>query len=476
MISILTTNIFYGEDHIHSIIKCLSQQTYKDFEWVYIDGHYNKNKMLVENLCQEYNIKDYIHAPSCKAEHVGRTYHWELYNNALLLSNNDLFLRVGIHRWIHPTVIEIAAEKYYNENIFIELPHIESSYDQYGDDINSHLSPSFGSEIETLCSTAGMFSFTKNQMIDINGNNEAALLIYRFEDAELNARLEHARGIRSVRVDNAMFRFKHNKLPKNVIPALEGRNTLSCGGDGCLKNYSASPNHHSEIFNFHNVITSRMFTYRNFDWVACDCCGTISPINFNEYLDYLKKYPISFGPVGVDGKIGRNLKILRDDIDNLNSIEDKIELLQNSHTMAKYLIDINITDEKIKFIKTIKSFCDDNNIFLINNIKNKKNIINIIKNNNQVFILEILEDIYDDLNDIFDNVSNDNIIYISMRHSGDGCRYRSIKWWDEYISSNENIYSDAEASNNLRRIIGDNYNKYLNCFFCIKKRQNLWHF
>ena len=140
MISILTTNIFYGDSHIISLAKCLSQQTYQDFEWVFLDGHFNKNRLLLEKLCKDYNIKNYLHAPLCKAEHVGRTFHWEIYNNALLLSSHDLFLRVGVHRWMHPEIIKLAVD-YYNDGIFIDLPHQTISYDKYGDDINNYLNP-----------------------------------------------------------------------------------------------------------------------------------------------------------------------------------------------------------------------------------------------------------------------------------------------------------------------------------------------
>lgn len=490
MISVITTNIFPNKEVLDLSAKCLSMQTCQDYQWVFLDGHYLKNKKYFEDLCLKYKIKNYIHGPLCKANHVGRLFHWEVYNNSLLLCDYDLILRFGTYRWLDKNAIENVI---YNaqKGIYLDFPHNTINLKDFNN--NDLLNPSYNNEIRDFmqCS-AGMFSYSKSRLLEMNGNNEASTLLVHHEDSDLNSRWTHIRGIKSKKVNNAMFRFEHEKSPVNVLSILEEGNSLSCKKEGCLASY---PNTFHLAFN--PPVQNTIFKYRDFDWIKCECCGTVSPIDADEYLEYLKIYDDPFGPVGVDGRVGRNLIILNNYLSKIKNNNDKFDLLKSSHTEDKFLKDenkkINILDLRNEFKEKIKEYCNNNDIKFIDrdllsnqHIQDRKLnekvefkifkylLPHIKKYEKNIFIFELLQDVDDilDLNSIFENVNSENI-YISMKHSkypNISKFYKEIEWWDEYISNNKNIYSDAELSNEIRINIDTKYINYLNCFFCIKKR------
>jgi hypothetical protein len=339
MISILTTNVFPGQDHIIMAAKCLSTQTCQDFEWVFLDGHYNKNKDLISSLCDEYKIKRYIHAPLCKAEHIGRRFHWEIYNNALLLASNDLFLRFGVYRWIHSSVIENAVNSYYQNKIFIDLSHktldLKSEY-LYSDPNyiveDLHLEPFATNQRNLMVCSSGMFCYTKSKMLMMNGNDEAAILIVHCEDADLNSRWSNCGHTKNITYNNSMIRFEHHKSTNDIIPLLEGKNTYCCGANNCLIHYPFS-------FNLDNnpPVQNPKFEYKGFTWIKCDCCGTVAPVNADSYLSHTRNNKITYASVGVDGRVGRDINILNKDINKINNINEKFNILLESHTNLKYL-------------------------------------------------------------------------------------------------------------------------------------------
>jgi hypothetical protein len=319
----------------------LHNQTFKDFEWIFVDGHYKTNKDLVEKLCSDYKI-NVIHVPMCGAIHIPRKYHWELYNNALLLSTNDLFLRFGIYRWMHQDVIGLAVEMA-NKNIYLNL-------EQKTDTTDYSVLETKTRHIEKRMSTqCGMFSFSKEKMLDMNGNNEAACLLRHYEDIELNNRWNRYNSkLESLWLSNALIRINHIKEYENQIINLNSK--FPCKSKNCLM-----PENDSIIRDKNgNVMDSWLqfelglikenpnwikFDYRDFTWVKCPNCETIAPINSQQYFNYLDSYKSPMASIGVDDRVGRNLLILNDDIKKLNSLQSKIDLLKSSHTNKRYLED-----------------------------------------------------------------------------------------------------------------------------------------
>ena len=488
MISILTTNVFPGNEHLKLFIQCLSTQTFQDFEWIFLDGHYYKNRKLISELSKKYNLKDVKHYPMCGATHIGRRFHWEILNNSLLLAKNDLFLRMGAYRWFHSKAIELAVENY-SKGVFVDFSHTIKDISEFIniEDISNRLNPKIGYLRGMMMSESGMFSCSRDVMLQMNGNDEVATTMVHHEDADLNSRWIHMKDLKSVNISNAMFRIEHNKSSEVILPQLEQNNSYCCGKKFCLLNY---PN----IFDldFNPPTQHHKFEYRGFQWKYCPECGAIAPLNSDEYLEYLKKCGNPISPIGVLNKVGRDIRILNEDLQKLNSIQEKLELLTNSHNNKRYLVDTEIikyfqNENKQKFIRKIRTLLNRKNIIMIDktfiysilekNINKKspydnndiEETINFILNQediskyNELFVFELIQ-YFDKLDDFFKLAFNKfKKIYVSMITNNGN--YKSIQEWDDYISRSDLFYSDAEESNLFRKQIDDN--NFLNCFFCL---------
>jgi len=156
----------------------------------------------------------------------------------------------------------------------------------------------------------------------------------------------------------------------------------------------------------------------------------------------------------------------------------------------KNIYNSNLTDDHNDFKNKIIGYCKDNNIKFIDknilSIPNDKsntfyfNILEyvlsyIINIKEDIFLFEILQDLesIEDLNKIF-NVSESQKIFISMKHNKYPHvtkTYKSISWWDDYVTDNDDIYSDADEAQKVRDYIDINLQGYLHCFFCIKRKE-----
>ena len=423
MISVLTTNVFPGTKQLELMIKCLAQQTVQDFEWILLDGHCQRNQEVVKNLCEKFDLKDVKHLPLCKAIHIGRRFHWEVYNNALMLAKNNLFLRMGVYRWFHKKTLEWVIQNY-QKGIFTDFSHvtkpIEEFEDQHPDKIYEMFKPRFNNLRQIMCCSSGMFSFTRENMLKINGNDEAATTMIHHEDADMNSRWIHLPGIQSQTISHAMFRIEHDKSPNSIIPELEEPNSYCCEKEFCLVNY---PNTFDLEFN--PPTNDYRFSYRNFDWKFCPHCNAVAPINSDEYLIYLRNNPETMiAPIGVNGIVGRDIRILFDDIQKLNSDQEKLELLKSSHQNQRYLFDtqskkkFEVKSNRYEFIREIKDVCEKEKILIITRpqlyafwVKNKeiRNKYILPKKDFNSYIFDILESLIQNL----DKKDFDSVLFLS---------------------------------------------------------------
>jgi hypothetical protein len=112
----------------------------------------------------------------------------------------------------------------------------------------------------------------------------------------------------------------HDKEPKNNIPFLEEKTIMPCLSDCCIEKPS-----------------QMKFEYDNFTWLKCPRCNAIAPSSMTQYFEHVRNNQKCLANIGVDGILGRDLRILNEDIKKLQSLSSKIELLKSSHTDKKYL-------------------------------------------------------------------------------------------------------------------------------------------
>lgn len=329
-ISVLTTNVFPGQAHVEALIRCLAAQTYQDFEWVLVDAFHEANRDLVNELAARHGLRQVLHTPICTATHVGRQFSWDTYNTAMLLAANDLFLRVGVFRYIHQRVVELAV-KHGADNTWLSLrqrdvPSLDSSWSHAQIDEKHGLEADTFVTWDQMISHCGMFSFRRQLMLEMGGNNEA-LTIHHWEDVDLNCRWTHLGKVKLISLENAMLRIYHSKDNPYV-----GKK-ICASGPRCIAH--AANSHELE----RTAHTDTEWTeYRGFPWARCRDCGAVAVGYCDKYFEYLKRERKAMqAPVGVFGTLGRNIRVLHEDLGKLSALDAKLELLAASHTSPRYL-------------------------------------------------------------------------------------------------------------------------------------------
>lgn len=342
-ISVITTNVFPGHPHVKRIIKNLGEQTTKDFEWVFVDASHDDNRALVAEMTAAHGIKNVIHVPFCGATHAGRKFHWECYNNAILLATRPNFLRLGVWRYFHHEVVEFAAAMA-AKGIWVNLT--QRPGDPTDDMTHQEIVEKYGIEMKSqsertlMGSHCGMFSYNRQKMIDMNGNNEA-LTIHHWEDADLNSRWEQLGKVKMISLEKAFLRIEHRK---DTYPYNDpGAGGPYIGKTVCSPDkkhtcpYYVNNNHKLSITGPAQGYDLKWVNHRGYFWAHCPDCGMVAVSHDDQYFNLLKTNKDFFdAPINVAG-VGRDIRKLQDDLSKLTSMESKLNLLCSSHTDPRYL-------------------------------------------------------------------------------------------------------------------------------------------
>ena len=332
MLSVITTNIFpITPEDLKFTINNLKNQTFKDIEWVFCDHYYEENKNLVKELCNF----PVIHFSLCEIKHVGASWHWELYNNALLLTTRKHFIRFGMYRYMHRRTLEFTVESITKDGIYTDQTQQKAHNNVLSmDNVERGHGLSIASDqISNYPIThCGMFSMSRQEMVDIGGNNET-LVRHHFEDCDLNARFRSrnfpVNKFKMRNLKNSFLRLDHKKDECNKPYGMK-----TCNQEACINNFHGF---YDQTIKPHPK--TLIFDYRDFKWYSCPNCYCMAPYNVDEYYKYQENYKSPLAPIGVLGKLGRNLQVLNEDIQKLTSLDNKVDLLKSSHTDQRYLQD-----------------------------------------------------------------------------------------------------------------------------------------
>jgi hypothetical protein len=340
-LSVICANVYADHLPIELLFKNLGEQTNKDFELVLVDAFYEENLNLVKMLSKAHGIDRVVHTPACEARHVGRTLHWELYNNAALFASGEWLLFHGVHRYIHHTLIQTvhncAASNFcvvlFQLREDPDTPRAENLEAAYDMSIELHRHP--------FVQHSGFFSIRRDVLIEqVNGYNEV-LVNDHWVDCDMGARLYHIpldvymipRGLlRLERKGHYGIDLENNAF--NMRKVWEGGKETCAWEDNprCIRFLLDALR---EVRRIDGPVDR--FVHDGFEWVQCDRCGTISVEDGAGYMDYLMKRGGTRAPINIRG-IGRNLSLVAADLAGITDLQERISLVSSSHDNPKYLV------------------------------------------------------------------------------------------------------------------------------------------
>ena len=309
-IALICTSPFQEMESFKNItLPSLMSQTCQDFTFYYLDCYYSHNQQYFRELQENPNVKfKIVHCPGLHAIHYPHFFTWEQYNSAVLLSQENQFLRLGRFRSYHPHIVEFVLN-ILNIGIVLNFPHSVKPIDFNTVHFFTHTPLTWG----------GMIAMYREDWIHLlNGEDEVGLHWVHFEDFELVHRISNL-PLLFLSFTHAVTRHEHNKeiqstqFDEPISQSPYPREILGYNSD--LKNRLQS---HPDF---------KSLIHDGFEWFYNEKYNILCPSDFNEYLEWTQNRKQSI--VGFNHlMIGRNLRKL--DSDLVCDINERIQQIHDS--------------------------------------------------------------------------------------------------------------------------------------------------
>jgi len=387
------TPAFYDEGHmlLRAQLKCLSQQTFKDFDVWLIDPHYDKRKEVIPEIAEHYGL-NIVHVPYSPNTFIAKRLDCAIFNAVYCYSRAPRIVRLSCYRFVTPDFCEQIMNSPINVNIDfysfnvgpcmmeeIErrsgniVPHTkhEIVWNFESDEVHwEHIpqEPGCGmngqwngneslslarwtpeAEIKTgiipfPVNAYGNIMFWRDNWLNINGTNEVFTNTDHWEDIDLDLRANIS-GQSAIRLPKIMFRLFHWHGGFSQRSNVEVDHPCFQQCDSC-KHFLRYANSMSDrkdrwkMFEMREKI-KELTLYRDENIWRCNKCNLTGAMwgwenGEADYTNNIKQHGLYRATILSDVKIGRNLRRLVGDMDRKSSLEDKVEIYNSSWSEDKY--------------------------------------------------------------------------------------------------------------------------------------------
>lgn len=374
-ITVSMTPSFFDENHmlLRTQLKCLAEQTVKDFDVYLIDVHYQKRKNIIPELALKFNL-DIKHIPYTPNVRYAKIYDCSIFNAGYLFSKAKINVRYSCYRFARPTFIEKIVQTPQNVNVdfyfkclgpcaneiknkLIPEKH-KKIWNFKNEDINWNLIPDKkeinniqneikslynwdeNSEIDTKIidiplNLYGNIAWNRDQWLFLNGTNEVITNACHWEDIDFDMRANLA-GQKVIRYAHQLYRLFHDygnfAQRSNIEVDIPYKKPCHQCID-VVKHNSGDEEYEFKLFKRIKNNDYDLF-YNDHIWV-CKNCNLSGPVYTKEkgidfYISYIRENKLIQSPILDKYLIGRNLKILSEKMDREKSLKNKIEIFNES--------------------------------------------------------------------------------------------------------------------------------------------------
>lgn len=353
-----------GDWLLRAQLKCLSEQTFKDFGVLLVDPHYNKRRDYMHDLsdCYKLNITHLPYTPNLR---VAKRLDCAVFNAPYCYSESPRIVRYSCWRFVKPNFTEACMSAKHCVDFYFhnfEPPtrdsmhpitnHDARVWDMRSDVVHWDKIPKKAGEPGAAWTShsdrdepvrpfplnaCGNYMVPREDWLKVNGCDEAIFSSEHWEDQDFCLRAKLA-GLMCERRAHIVFRAHHlygsHAGRANEVPDY-GEFKPVC--DKCEKaEYTPKPDRRElkrrikqgEIFFFSQV------------WVCRECsyAGPVFHASESEYSDYILRNRITRSNIIPGVKLGRNLRILSGDMDG-KSLQEKVEIFNRSWSDERYYAD-----------------------------------------------------------------------------------------------------------------------------------------
>lgn len=364
-LTVAMTPAFYfeGDWLLRAQLRCLSEQTFKDFEVMLIDPHFSSRNLHMEGMADHYGL-NITHIPYFPNLNAARKLDCSIFNAPYLFSESPNIVRLSCWRFVRPDFTKICAESNISVDFYfhnVEAPtrdsmHIVTNHDARIWDMQSDVvhwdkipakagrpGASWGADSDNdraptvfPLNAYGNYMIPRREWLRLNGCDEVIFSSEHWEDQDFCNRA-HRAGIPCKRVAHKMYRMHH------LYGGHAGRaNTIPDFGrfrEMCPKCTAVEHDPKPERRDLKRRMANGELLVFGFGraWVCKECLysGPVFHADEGEYFKHLEQYGVTRSNILPTVKLGRNLQAVADDMDG-KSLGAKLEIFRDSWNNPKY--------------------------------------------------------------------------------------------------------------------------------------------
>lgn len=358
----MTPAFFYpGDNLLRAQLRCLSDQSAKDFDVLLVDPHYNKRKSYIPELAEKLKL-DIKHVPYVPNLAVAKRLDCAVFNAPYVFSESPKIVRYSCWRFVGPEFTRKCLEAKHSVDFYfhnVEPPTRDSMHpitnhnalvwNINSDVVNWDAMPrkagdpgaswtSHSDHDQPLqpfpLNCFGNYMVPREDWLNLNGCDEVVFSSEHFEDQDFCNRANLA-GMQCERKAHQMWRLHHlygsHSGRSNELPDYGAFRPI-CKNCEAVE-YIPKPMRRDLVG---RTRRGEINIYGQV-WV-CKDCGYAGPVfhkDENEYQHWVKRNRRTRSNIIPSEKLGRNLRILAADMDG-KSLDEKVAIFRDSWHSERY--------------------------------------------------------------------------------------------------------------------------------------------
>lgn len=362
-VSMTPSFLYPGDWLLRAQLRCLSEQTFKDFTVMLIDSHFHKRKGYIEELALKYKL-EIQHVPYAPNPHVARRLDCSIFNAPYCYSESPRIVRYSCWRFVKPNFTKACVESTTNVDFYFhscspknkagthpETGHDMEIFDLASDNVNWDKVPKKAGDPgatwtkesdkdaeATLfpANAYGNYCVSRKDWLSVNGVNEGHFACAHYEDMDFTVRAANF-GLMCSRKAHSMWRLSHNYGGQDQRANIQPDSPFKKNCPACEQASMTLEPQRFDLLEREKRGEIELL-YDHCMWV-CKTCFLAGPIYHHDpsqhVEDHVRKKKITQASVVGKYKIGRNLRTLVSRMDG-KSLPEKYKIFNDSWSNPEF--------------------------------------------------------------------------------------------------------------------------------------------
>jgi hypothetical protein len=363
-ISMTPSFMYEGDWLLRAQLRCLSEQTVKDFDVLIVDPHFSKRSGYMKELAEHYKLH-IVHVPYTPNQHIAKRLDCAVFNAAYCFSESPRIVRYSCWRFVRPDFTKVCLESETNVDFYFHSCDPLNRENRDDNSATNHDTKiwNFGSDVVNWgeipqragvpgaswnsdsdkdafpalfpLNCYGNYMVFRKDWLSLNGCDEVFTNLLHYEDLDFCIRANNAK-LTCSRKAHILYRLHHwygsFSGRANIKPDHEFKRCCA----ECERVQSVLEPNRFDLWNRIKRGEIEFFEDEKI-WVCKKCflSGPIYHADYGEHTEYIRRMGRTQASIIPEFKIGRNLRILIADMDG-KPLAEKVDIYNRSWMDERY--------------------------------------------------------------------------------------------------------------------------------------------